>query len=81
MMEELIGKQLGQYRVEATLGRGAMAAVFKAYQPSLDRYVAIKVLPPSFATKIPLLSRAFSGKQKQLPGYTIPTFCRFTILG
>jgi hypothetical protein len=41
--EELIGKELGQYRIEAKIGEGGMAAVFKAYQPSLNRYVAIKV--------------------------------------
>jgi serine/threonine protein kinase len=66
MMEELIGKQLGQYRVEATLGRGAMAAVFKAYQPSLERYVAIKVLPPSFATENPAFITRFQREAKAI---------------
>ena len=44
-MEDLIGKQLGAYRVEALLGEGGMAAVFTAYQPAMDRHVAIKILP------------------------------------
>ncbi len=48
-MQELIGQTLGQYRIVEQLGKGGMATVFKAYQPSLDRYVAIKVLPPYFA--------------------------------
>ena len=56
-MEELVGKQLGQYRIEAILGRGVMATVFRAYQPSLDRYVAIKVLPPSFAENPTFIQR------------------------
>ncbi len=43
-MADLVGKTLGRYRVVARLGRGGMAEVYKAYQPSLDRYVAIKVL-------------------------------------
>ncbi len=43
-MSSLVGKTLGKYRILARLGRGGMAEVYKAYQPSLDRYVAIKVL-------------------------------------
>jgi len=45
-MEELVGKTLGQYQIISELGRGGMAVVYKAYQPALQRYVAIKVLPP-----------------------------------
>jgi serine/threonine protein kinase len=47
---DLTGKRLGNYRVVAALGHGGMAKVYKGYQPLLDRYVAIKVLAPSFAT-------------------------------
>ncbi len=43
-MAELVGKTVGRYRIVARLGRGGMAEVYKAYQPGLDRYVAIKVL-------------------------------------
>lgn len=43
------GKRLGRYQIVGELGRGGMAVVFKAYHPALDRYVAIKVLPPQFA--------------------------------
>ncbi|MCA9930849.1 MAG: serine/threonine protein kinase, partial [Anaerolineales bacterium] len=48
-MEDLTGKQLGPYQIVAPLGEGGMAAVYKAYQPSIDRYVALKVLPRHFA--------------------------------
>ncbi|MGD2206673.1 MAG: serine/threonine-protein kinase, partial [Anaerolineae bacterium] len=47
---DLTGKRLGNYRVLAALGQGGMAKVYKGYQPLLDRYVAIKVLAPRFAT-------------------------------
>ncbi len=47
---DLTGKRLGNYRVLAALGQGGMAKVYKGYQPMLDRYVAIKVLAPHFAT-------------------------------
>jgi len=43
-MANLVGKTIGRYRVVARLGRGGMAEVYKAYQPGLDRYVAIKTL-------------------------------------
>jgi serine/threonine protein kinase len=48
-MEGLIGQTLGQYRIVEQIGVGGMATVFKAYQPALDRYVAVKVLPPFHA--------------------------------
>jgi serine/threonine-protein kinase len=47
---DLTGKRLGNYRVLGALGQGGMAKVYKGYQPHLDRYVAIKVLAPRFAT-------------------------------
>lgn len=50
-MQSLIGHSLGQYRIIEQIGEGGMATVFKAYQPSLERDVALKVLPPSFAKK------------------------------
>lgn len=43
-MSDLLNQTLGKYRIVARLGRGGMARVYKAYQPGLDRYVAIKVL-------------------------------------
>jgi hypothetical protein len=49
-MEDLTGKQLGNYRVIGPLGEGGMAAVFKAFQPGTERYVALKVLPRQFVS-------------------------------
>lgn len=49
-MENLAGKRLGLYEVVAPLGEGGMAAVYKAYQPSMNRYVALKILPRQLAS-------------------------------
>ena len=48
-MNELIGKQLGPYQITEKLGEGGMACVFKALQPSMNRSVALKVLPQRYA--------------------------------
>ncbi|MCC6191036.1 MAG: serine/threonine protein kinase, partial [Anaerolineales bacterium] len=48
-MEDLSGMQLGAYRIVAQVGKGGMAVVYKAYQASMDRYVAVKVLPRDMA--------------------------------
>jgi len=46
---DLTGKSIGNYQIIDELGRGGMAIVYRAYQPSLNRYVAIKVLPPQLS--------------------------------
>ncbi len=43
-MDRLVGQQLDAYRLLDLLGIGGMAAVYRAYEPSMDRHVAIKVL-------------------------------------
>jgi TolA-binding protein/predicted Ser/Thr protein kinase len=45
MVEEQLPRAIGQYEVTGRIGKGAMGQVFKAIQPSLNRVVAIKVLP------------------------------------
>lgn len=43
-MPEMIGRKLGKYELVERLGRGGMAEVYKAYQPGVERHVAIKVM-------------------------------------
>jgi len=46
MNRDLSGTKLGKYEVQNEIGRGGMGAVYKGYDPMLDRPVAIKVLAP-----------------------------------
>lgn len=57
MSDSLIGKTLGQYQIVELAGRGGMATVYKAYQPSLKRYVALKVLPDYLAADQDFVAR------------------------
>ncbi len=40
-----IPSKIGRYEIKSELGRGGMATVYRAYDPSFDREVAIKILP------------------------------------
>ena len=48
-MTDLSGTRLGQYELHALIGKGGMATVYRAYQPSVARDVAIKVLAAELA--------------------------------
>jgi hypothetical protein len=70
-MEDLTGKQLGPYRIIAPLGEGGMAAVYKAYQPSVDRTVALKILPRRYASEPDFVGR-FKREARVIAGLEHP---------
>lgn len=45
----MIGTRLGPYELLEEIGKGGMATVYRAYQPSTDRQVAVKVIHRSLA--------------------------------
>ena len=51
------GTTLGRYQILEPLGSGGMATVYKAYEPSLDRTVALKVIRPGLAEEEGFLAR------------------------
>jgi serine/threonine-protein kinase len=65
------GEQLLHYRLIEKIGEGGMGVVWKAVDTTLDREVAIKVLPPAFAADAERLAR-FEREAKLLAALSHP---------
>src|SRR3989442_11349058 len=59
----MIGRTILHYQIVETLGRGGMGVVYKARDQHLDRFVAIKVLPPELVAD-PDRKRRFAQEAK-----------------
>jgi urea transport system substrate-binding protein len=55
--DQWIGSSLGKYEIKGLLGVGGMGVVFKAHDSSIDRDVAIKVLPSELSANEVALHR------------------------
>ncbi len=74
-MSLAIGKQLGPYEVLAPIGAGGMGEVYRAKDTKLDREVAIKILPESFAQDPDRLAR-FEREAKVLASLNHPNIAQ-----
>ena len=51
------GSSLGRYQMVQGIGRGGMVSVFKARDPKLERYVAVKVIPSYHTEDLTFIER------------------------
>jgi serine/threonine protein kinase len=56
-MNDLSGANLGQYQLLNLIGKGGMATVYRGYQPTMGREVAVKVLSPDLAGEPEFITR------------------------
>lgn len=68
------GTRLGPYELGAPIGAGGMGTVYEARDTRLERTVAIKVLPPGFATNPDRRAR-FEREAKTIAGLNHPHIC------
>ena len=74
------GSSLGRYRVVEQLGRDGMATVFRCHDPSLDRYVAVKVLP-SYYTEDPTFTARFTQEAQTVARLSHPNILQIYDFG
>jgi serine/threonine protein kinase len=67
----MIGKALGNFTLEAQIGKGGMGEVYRAKDQKLGRDVAIKVLPEEFAKDADRVAR-FQREAKLLASLNHP---------
>ena len=73
-------RKIGHYEVVAELGRGGMGTVLRAYEPSLNRYVAIKVLATHLADDAALVGR-FAREAKAVAALNHPNIVHIYYTG
>lgn len=61
-----------QYEIRAMLGRGGMGAVYKGWQKRLDRFVAIKILPPQLEEVHANFAERFQREAKAMARFAHP---------
>ncbi len=62
---EELAPHFPQLEILELLGKGGMGAVYKARQPGLDRFVAVKILPPEVGTD-PAFAERFTREARTL---------------
>ncbi len=68
------GTKLGPYEIVSQLGSGGMGVVYTATDPRLDRWVAIKLLPPDL-TRDETAKQRFLQEAKAASALDHPNIC------
>ncbi len=77
-----VGREIltGQFKVLERIGSGGMGAVYKAQQPSMDRFVAVKILHSKFTKRKDLVSR-FRREARAMSHLTHPNTAKVFLYG
>jgi len=70
----------GQFRIVEKIGKGGMGAVYRAEQPDMNRYVAIKILHSRYLTRSDLVSR-FRREARAMSQLSHPNTARVFLYG
>jgi serine/threonine protein kinase len=73
-------KTLGHYNIESELGRGGMGVVYKGFDPTLNRHVAIKVLAEALAHDEGVVER-FVREAKSMAALNDPHIIQIFFIG
>ncbi|OQW48948.1 MAG: hypothetical protein A4S09_13360 [Proteobacteria bacterium SG_bin7] len=66
------GSKLGPFEILELIGKGGMGEVYLAYEESLDRKVAIKIIPRELAERDPEIVKRFDSEGKVLAQLSHP---------
>ena len=65
-IELLAGARLGDYQISGLFGRGGMGVVYKSLKMSFDRFLALKILPPTLSSDLSFARRLQKGKNYEI---------------
>ena len=81
MNDSYLGKEVaGQFRIVEKIGKGGMGAVYRAEQPDMNRYVAIKILHSRYLSRADLVSR-FRREARAMSQLSHPNTARVFLYG
>jgi serine/threonine-protein kinase len=74
------GDNVGHYRIDSLIGRGGMGTVYRAYDMRLNRYVALKFIPPQLSAE-PQDQETLLGEARAIAALDHPNVCSIHEVG